>query len=40
MPVVVWIIGSIWAMAIVAASALIVVGSVEMLLSLFTHRGF
>jgi hypothetical protein len=33
-------VGSIWALVFVAASALIVVGSLEMLLSLFTHRGF
>ena len=35
MPVVIWIVGSIWALVFVMASAVLVVGSVELMWSLF-----
>jgi hypothetical protein len=38
MPVVIWIVGSIWALVFVMASAVLVVGSVELMWSLFAPR--
>jgi hypothetical protein len=37
MPVLVWMVGSIWALVVIAAAAILVVGSVEAVLSLFAR---
>jgi hypothetical protein len=35
MPVIVWMVGSIWACVAIAAAAVLIVGSVELMWSLF-----
>jgi hypothetical protein len=37
-PVIVWVVGSIWALLFVMSSAILVVGSVELMWSLFALR--
>jgi hypothetical protein len=38
MPVVIWVVGSLWSLAVVMAGAILLVGGIEIVWSLFVPR--